>query len=132
VQTHALVVTYTQEASRMATVRFSIPDEFLAELEKDQPLVHQGIVRITHLYRDSTLSPVICHLSVVATTRIGDDVVRCEYYCGDLWQMEDSDKKVMAKAAHIRRELEEGCARLALHVRAGIVEAGAEHDTAGS
>jgi hypothetical protein len=43
--------------------------------------------------------------------------------------MEDSDKKVMAKAAHIRRELEEGCARLALHVRAGIVEAGEEHDT---
>ncbi len=69
-------------------------------------------------------------LSVVATTRIGDDVVRCEYYCGDLWQMGDNDKRVTAKAAHIRRELEEGCARLALQVRAGIVEAGEEHDTA--
>ena len=114
----------------MATVRFTIPDEFLAELEKDQPLVHRGIVRITHLYRDSKLSPVIRHRSVVATPRIGDDVVRCECYCGDLWQMEDNDKKVTAKAAHIRRELEEGCARLALHVRAGIVEAGEEHDTA--
>jgi hypothetical protein len=115
----------------MATVRFNIPDEFLAELEKDQPLVHRGIVRITHLYRDSKLSPVIRHLSVVATTRIGDDVVRCECYCGDLWQMEDNDRKVTAKAAYIRRELEEGCARLALQVRAGIVEAGEEHDTAG-
>ena len=60
----------------MATVRFTIPDEFLAELEKDQPLVQRGIVRITHLYRDSTLSPLIRPRSVVATTRIGDDVVR--------------------------------------------------------
>lgn len=114
----------------MATVRFTIPDEFLAELEKDQRLVQRGIVRITHLYRDSTFSPIIRHLSVVATTRIGDDVVRCECDCGDLWQMADNDKKVTARAAQLRRELEEGCARLALHVRAGIVEAGEEHDTA--
>lgn len=69
----------------MATVRFNIPDEFLAELEKAQSLVQRGIVRITHLYRDSIFSPIIRHLNVVATTRIGDDVVRCEYYCGDLW-----------------------------------------------
>jgi len=124
------VVTYTQEDRGTATVRFNIPDEFLAELEKDQPLVQRGIVRITHLYRDSTFSPIIRHLSVVATTRIGDDVVRCEWYCGDLWQMEDNDKKVTAKAAHIRRELEEGCARLGLHVRAGIVEGGEERETA--
>ncbi|HEV8714005.1 MAG TPA: hypothetical protein VGX03_14410 [Candidatus Binatia bacterium] len=114
-------------------MRFNIPDEFLAELvEKDQALVHRGIVRITHLYRDSTLSPVIRHLSIVATTCIGDDVIRCECYCGDLWQMEDNDKRVTAKAAQIRRELEEGCARLALHVRAGMVEARAEQDTANS
>jgi hypothetical protein len=116
----------------MATVRFNIPDEFLVELEKDQPLVHRGIVRITHLYRGSKLSPIIRHLSVVATTRIGDDVVRCECYCGDLWQMEDNDKKVTAKAAQIRRELEDGCARLALQVRAGIVEAREGQDTANS
>lgn len=114
----------------MATVRFTIPDEFLAELEKDQRLVQRGIVRITHLYRDSTFSPIIRHLSVVATTPIGDDIVRCECYCGDLWQMTDNDKKVIARAAQLRRELEEGCARLALHVRAGIVEAGEEHETA--
>ncbi|SRR5712692_4178942 len=116
----------------MATVRFNVPDEFLAELETDQPLVQRGIVRITHLYRDSKLRPVIRHLSVVATTRIGDDVVCCECYCGDLWQMEDNDRKVTARAAQIRQELEEGCARLGLHVRAGIVEAGEEHKTASS
>ena len=95
----------------MATVRFTIPDEFLAELEKDQRLVQRGIVRITHLYRDSTFSPIIRHLSVVVTTCIGDDVVRCECDCGDLWQMADNDKKVTARAAQIRRELVKGCAR---------------------
>jgi len=126
------LVTHAQEERVMATVRFNVPDEFLAELEKYQPLIHRGIVRITHLYRDSKLSPIIRHLSVVATTRIGDDVVRCEWYCGDLWQMEDNDKKVTAKAAQIRQELEDGCTRLALQVRAGIVEAGEEHETAGS
>lgn len=45
--------------------------------------------------------------------------------------MEDNDKQVTAKAAQIRRELEEECALLTLHVRAGIVEAGEEHDTTG-
>ena len=62
----------------MATVRFTIPDEFVAELEKDQALVQRGIVRIPHLYRASTCSPIIRHLRVVATTRRGDDMVRRE------------------------------------------------------
>jgi hypothetical protein len=44
--------------------------------------------------------------------------------------MADNDKKVTTRAAQFRRKLEEGCARLALHVRAGIVEAGEEHETA--
>ena len=46
--------------------------------------------------------------------------------------MADNDKKVTAKAAHIRRDLEDGCARLGLHVRAGMVEVHEEHKTASS
>jgi hypothetical protein len=103
----------------MATVRFTIPDEFLAELEKDQRLVQRGIVRITHLYRDSTFSPIIRHLSVVATTRIDDDVVCCECDC-DLWQMADNDRKVTANPPGTGRGLRSTrTARAGRHCRGG-------------
>jgi hypothetical protein len=106
----------------MATITFNLPAEFLVELEQGQQLVRRGIVRIPRLYRTSSFSPVIRHLSVVATALIGGDVVRCESDCGDLWQMADHDTATLTKAGQVCRALEDGCARLGLQVRAGIAE----------
>ena len=41
----------------MAVVKFNNPGEFLAELKQDCQQVDRGIVRVTNLYRGSTVSP---------------------------------------------------------------------------
>src|SRR5881628_1875752 len=75
----------------MAVVKFNTPGEFLAELKQDCQQIDRGIVRVTNLYRGSTVSPSLHHLSVVATARVGRDLVRLDYYCGDLWQIGEQD-----------------------------------------
>ena len=106
----------------MPIVKFNAPEEFLAELTKDVALVDRQIVRATNLYRQSTYSPGVQHLSVVATARVGSDIVRLDLYCGDLWHIERQDTPVTAKAERMRRALAEGCARLGLEVRAGMLD----------
>jgi antirestriction protein ArdC len=48
----------------MALVKFNDPTEFLTELEWDRDHVDRQIVRVTNLYRTSTVSPAIRHLSL--------------------------------------------------------------------
>lgn len=108
-------------------VRFSDPKEFLEELAKDRDHVERRIVRLTNLYRPSQRVPSVQHLSVVATARVGREVVRLEVYCGDFWYLDkEKDQKVLDKAKALHTTIEEGCARLGLEVRAGVLEDGKE------
>lgn len=105
-------------------VDFTNVDEFCDELKLSPP--DHGIVRITYLYTPSSISPNIRHVQVVATcfiTREGEaeQIVRMEKYAGDLWGMEISDEKVMAKAEEIKNTLESKCRHLKLDVRGGIL-----------
>lgn len=106
-------------------VRFNQVEEFLEELAKDKDHIERGIVRLTNLYRPSRQVPSIQHLSVVATMRVGRDIIRLEVYCGDLWHL-DRDQPVLDRAKALHTTLEEGCARLGLEVRAGVLEEGKE------
>jgi hypothetical protein len=110
----------------MATVKFNYPGEFLAELKQDCQQVDRGIVRVTTLYRGSTGSPGMRHLSVVATARVGRDLVRLDCYCGDLWQIGDQDsphdQQVMERIQRLSSTLQDGCSQLGLEVRAGLLE----------
>jgi len=108
----------------MGTVKFNDVEEFLGEMAKDRDCVDRHLVRVTNLFRSSTVSPIIRHLSVVATARVGSDIVRLESYCGDIWQMAPRDTRVVEKAEQLQRMLAEGCARLGLEVRAGLLEEG--------
>jgi hypothetical protein len=110
-------------------VRFSDPREFLEELAKDREHIERRIVRLTNFYRPSQRVPSIQHLSVVATARVGRDIIRLEVYCGDLWHLDLSactaqagrDQPVLDRAKAIHTTIEEGCARLGLEVRAGMI-----------
>jgi len=82
-------------------------------------------VRLTNFYRPSQRVPSIQHLSVVATARVGRDIIRLEVYCGDLWHL-DRDQPVLDRAKALHTTIEEGCARLGLEVRAGVIEDGKE------
>jgi hypothetical protein len=108
----------------MIIVRFNSVDEFIGELAQSRPV--GGVVRITKLFRRSSFSPAVQHVSVVATflqdTPPIVQVVRLERYIGDLWGSPDQDQKVMDKTNEVVTKLErfvEGCE---LDWRPGIIE----------
>jgi len=108
----------------MAIVRFNVYDEFLAELTKDIELVDRRIVRITNLYQGSTVSPSLKHLSVVATAKVGVDIVRLDVYCGDVWGLNTQHNDVTRKKAQdIQHRITQAGAQLGFEIRAGILEA---------
>src|SRR6266850_1157649 len=100
-------------------VLFNAVEEFLTELEQDTDLVERKIMRLTNLYQQSQMTPVIRHLFVVATYRIGGEIVQFKQYCGDLWNME-SDRKAIEKGIATQVAVEDACKRYGLEVRAGM------------
>ena len=51
----------------MATTKFNVVEEFCTEIENDAPEIDRGIVRITDMYRGSTVSPDIRHIFAMAS-----------------------------------------------------------------
>jgi hypothetical protein len=106
----------------MIVVRFNDPEEYLAELGHDCERIDRGIVRLTQSV-NPIAQPPIRHLSVVATARVGDTVVRLECFCGELWGKEfPQDAETVASAKAVMKRIEEACQALELEVRAGIFE----------
>lgn len=100
-------------------VVFHAVEEFLKELETDQEVVERKIVRLTNLYQQSTMTPVIRHLFVVATYKAASEIVQFKQYVGDLWN-EGQDKKVIEKSLALQEQVEGACKRYGLEVRAGM------------
>lgn len=107
-------------------VQFNDIDEFIENLAKDREFVDRRIVRVTNLYRQSTLTPSIRHLTAIATTRISGELVRLEVYCGDLWGL-GKDQPILDKAEALQRILINRCAELGIEVRSGLLT---DHDPA--
>jgi len=93
--------------------------EFLQELETDKDLVERKIVRLTNLQQQSTMTPVIRHLFVVATYKAAGEMVQFKQYAGDLWNMAH-DRKTIEKSITLQKQIEDACHRFGLEVRAGI------------
>src|SRR5262245_37977817 len=108
----------------ITVVKFSDPQEFLAELGKDAHLVLRKIVRVTKLIRPTKMAPNIRMISVVATARVAGDILRFERYCGDHWGQgfESTNGPTMDKAERLQVELETACQSIGLEVRAGVIE----------
>jgi hypothetical protein len=100
------------------TAHFTEPNEYLAELERDQRQVERGIVRVTKIAMpDST--GAITHVTVEATAIIEHRLCRLSTYCGALWGIDHPDEEVQTRASTLVRELEEKLLDLGLEVRAG-------------
>jgi hypothetical protein len=107
-----------------AKVRFSVVEEFLAELAAEPQEVEDRIVRLTFNYQQSTQVPFVYHLSVVAGFLAHGKLVYLKHACGDVWQGEQIDKGEQAKvkAERIAQQIEEHAQALTLMVRRGIFE----------
>ena len=91
----------------IATVRFSVVEEFLAELAAEPQEVEDRIVRLTFNYAQSTQVQFVYHLSVVAGFLAHGKLVSLRHACGDVWQGEQIDKgeQAKAKAEHIAQQI---------------------------
>lgn len=113
----------------MATVKFNHPDEFIDELQKEFGGLKAGLIptippilRLTNLFRTIPEIAPIMSLTVVATIRVRDDIIKLERYCGQIWKMESQDKPTQERAEEVHRKLEEAAKELGLEVRAGVFE----------
>jgi hypothetical protein len=100
-------------------VVFNALEEFLRELERDQKIIERKIVRLTNLYQQSTMTPAIRSLLVVASSKVRGEVVQLKYSAGDLWTLEQ-DKKTLEKANRLQPHIEEVCKDYGLEVRGGM------------
>ena len=106
-------------------VVFNAREEFLKELETDRDCVERLIVRLTCLSQQSTMTPVIRPLFVVATYKAAGESVELKQFCGDLCTLEQ-DRQTIEHSRTLQQAIEEACKRLGLTVRAGMYrEAGA-------
>lgn len=101
-------------------VLFNSIEELLAELEAQAN--KPECVRVTRLYPKQAKS-VPQRLFVVATARIGDEIIRCDRLCGELaGVVDEAHHRVLSVADNAILVLERGCKKLNLPLRAGLWE----------
>lgn len=109
----------------MATVKFTSAQEFIDELGKEfgeVPTSPYTILRLTNLFSPIPRLAPIKTLTFVATIKVGNDIIRLDRYCGDIWNMERTDKDAYERAGATRNQVEEAAKKLGIEVRAGIWE----------
>ena len=114
----------------MVLVKFNFPDEFLEELTKDKALVYQGIVRLTQVFGQEQKILVVTHVSVVATAKVGPDVIRMDHRIGSYsappggHEVASDREAVLKKSREALDAVQAKCEQIGLEVRAGIYEPG--------
>jgi hypothetical protein len=104
-------------------VRLDFVEDFLAELGKDRELIDRDLVRIMYLTRTEGTLP-FRQLFVVATCRVGLDILRLEYRAGEIFGPEHPESStVVEHAGDTLKKLRTECERLGLEVRSGLLEA---------
>lgn len=106
----------------MATVKFNSVEEFLEELEKERGNIRLNIVRLTNVWSPIPNLAPIRALSVVATAKVKEDIIRLNRYCGQIWDIEHTDKDTYDRAEAVHKRIEEAAEKLGLEVRAGVWE----------
>jgi len=112
-------------------IKFTNPQEFIDELDKDRYHIERRIVRLTALYTPSKSVPTIYVVKVIATAKLQwGDIIRLEHFLGDYWSSFPEDDKinkgVLQRRDDVYRQIEEACKRFDLEIRAGTYEEGRE------
>lgn len=104
-------------------VTFTEVEEFISELGKDVGKIERGLVRRTKIFTPSTISPIICDVSVFSAYTVEGQVVTFEHHCGPIWGInKEKDDGVISKANQYLNTIEEECKRLGIECRAGKLE----------
>lgn len=106
--------------ARVLTVRFTDPDEYLAEVERDVFLVERKVMRLSKVTKPTAVGAyklLIVRAGVIVEGR----PILFERLVGTLWGF-DSDQAELEKADELQRKLEARATELGLDVRPGILE----------
>ncbi len=121
-----LMTRATGKGGTMSSIHFTNVEEFLAEIAKDKDLVDRGIVRITRSYCRTGHNGLFLALDVIATAKVGEDVVVLTRHCGQFMQnphfpkdIHPGQESAQSAADSAIEALEKGCAELGLETRAG-------------
>lgn len=101
-------------------VRFTEPDEFLAELQRDRDVVERRIVRVTKTVRP-LMNGTIHRVAVEASAIVEGRPLLFAQQIGDLWG-QARDVEVQERAAALIDVLEAGILELELEARPGFLE----------
>jgi len=119
----------TGKGETMATIQFTNVAEFLEEMTKDTDLVDRHIVRITRSYRRTGPNGLFLSLEVIATAKVGEDLVVMTRHCGQFMQnpnfptdIHPGQESAQSSADTSIQALEKGCADLGLETRAGVFQ----------
>ena len=102
-------------------VHFSEVAEFIEELQKNKSTIDSGILRVTRRFIPWPDIPRIYNISVVATYKMGDVIVRLDVYCGDTFN-EEHTKKADQEGEKIIAKLKKASADFGLSYRAGMYQ----------
>lgn len=103
------------------TVKFNATEEYVNELEKNAPVVHRKIVRVTKRAQITNMYP-IQRMYVTATYVAEGDIIRLDRYVGDLQGDKRTDDALYRKADAIINSIEKASKELGLEPRAGMYE----------
>ena len=106
----------------MTLVKFSFQDEYIDELRLAK--LEKPIVRLTNLQRQVKTMPLRSLFVISTAKEANGDIIKLEQYCGQLWNIDQEDKKVWDRVQIIHEHIKEACEALKLEVRAGIYEEG--------
>lgn len=103
----------------MIEILFHHPDEFVEELGKS-PSPDDAIVRLTCMHRSRAVN--LTHLCVVSTFVRRGQVVRLDYFAGELWpeELTEQNKRTNDRAAVVEDKIRAAAKALVLEVRAGL------------
>ena len=103
-------------------VKFSVVDEFLAELRKDAGKVKDRIVRLTQIHEDDGTAP-LRWIAIVAGALISDRLIELSVPCGQDWGEGVSEtERTKKRAKETMVQITKVARALGLEVRQGLYE----------
>lgn len=106
----------------MASITLYDLSHFMEEIMASRRLVEHGVVRLHTIENEGFWSSSVRRAHVVATARIGQDLIRLDMFYGPSSSPDAFDRDVVRPMARDLHQLQEACRTCGLDIRQGVIE----------
>lgn len=106
----------------MASITLYDLSHFIEEITASRRLVEHGVVRLHTIENEGFWSSSVRRAHVVATARIGQDLIRLDMFYGPPSSQDAFDREVVRPMARDLHQLHETCHVCGLDIRQGVLE----------